>query len=93
MINDVPNDLLQTPVPQDEGYEIIIMKIWGALVDIICKIGPEMYKPNVRFDNNNRDKILYVRMLTAVYVILIVSLLYYKKFRKDITSIGFEVNP
>ena len=27
MINDVPNDLVQTPVPQDEGDEIIIMNI------------------------------------------------------------------
>ena len=43
MINDVPNDFLQTPVSQDNGDEIIIMKIRGALVDIICKISPEIY--------------------------------------------------
>ena len=45
MINDVPNSFVQTPVPQDEGDERIIMKIWGALVDILCEISPEIYKP------------------------------------------------
>ena len=32
-------------------------------------------------------------MLKALYGILIASILYYKKFRRDIKSIGFEVNP
>ena len=44
MINHVPNYFVKTPVPQDEGDEIIVMNIWGALVDIICKITPEIYK-------------------------------------------------
>ena len=69
------------------------MKIWVALVNILCKIGPEMYKPYVRFDNNNANNILYVRLLTALYGMLIASLLYYNKYRKDIESTGFEVNP
>ncbi len=32
-------------------------------------------------------------MLMALYGMMIASLLYYKKFRNDIESIGFEVNP
>jgi hypothetical protein len=32
-------------------------------------------------------------MLMALYGMMIASILYYKKFRKDIESIGFEVNP
>jgi hypothetical protein len=36
---------------------------------------------------------MYVRMLKALYGMLISSILYYKKFRKDIELIGFEVNP
>ena len=66
MINNVPNDFLKTPVPQDKGDEIIIMKIMGSLVDILYKIRPEMYKPYVRFDNNNGENILCVRMLKAL---------------------------
>jgi hypothetical protein len=55
----------------------IIMKIRGPLVDI----------------DEGKHKIMYVRMLKAFYGMLISSILYYKKFRKDIESIGFEVNP
>jgi hypothetical protein len=40
-----------------------------------------------------KHQILYVRMLMALYGMLIASILWYKKFRKDIESIGFEVNP
>ena len=40
MINDVPNAFVQTPVPQDKGDKRIIMKIRGALVDILCDISP-----------------------------------------------------
>ena len=32
-------------------------------------------------------------MLRALYGMLVSSILYYKKFRKDIEAIGFEVNP
>ena len=66
MIKDIPNAFVKTPVPQDEGYKIIIMKIRVALVDILCKMRPEIYKPYVRFDNKNRENILYVRMLKAL---------------------------
>jgi hypothetical protein len=36
---------------------------------------------------------LHVKMLKAIYGMLQSSLWYYKKFCKDIESIGFEVNP
>jgi len=32
-------------------------------------------------------------MLTALYGMMIAWILYYKMFRKDMGSIGFEVNP
>ena len=66
MINHVPNYFVKTPVPQDEGDEIIVMNIWGALVDIQCEISPEIHEPYVRFDNKNGERILYVRMLKAL---------------------------
>jgi hypothetical protein len=40
-----------------------------------------------------KNKVLYVKMLKALYGMLQSSLLYYKKFCKDIESIGFEANP
>ena len=38
MINDVPNDFVQTPVTQCEGDGRIVMNIVGELVDILFKI-------------------------------------------------------
>jgi hypothetical protein len=43
--------------------------------------------------NEGKHKILFVRMLRALYRMLLSSILYYKKFRKDIEAIGFKVNP
>ena len=42
MVKNFPNSFVQTPVPQDEGDERIIINIWGALVDILCEIRPEI---------------------------------------------------
>ena len=92
MTNDIPNAFVQTPV--DTTGEKIIMKIQGKLVDHLLQIAPEVYEPYVVYEGKNgTEKVLYVRMLMALYGMLIASLLYYKKFIKDLKSIGFEVNP
>ena len=88
---DIPNAFVQTSIPQGKSDEKIIMKIRWALVDMLVEMSPETYKEHVIYDNNK--KVLYVRMLKALYGMMIASVLYYKKFRKDIESIGYEVNP
>ena len=88
---DIPNAFVQTSIPQGKSDEKIIMKIRGALVDMLVEMSPETYKDHVIYENNK--KVLYVRMLKALYGMMIASVLYYKKFRKDIESIGYEVNP
>jgi hypothetical protein len=89
MTLDIPNAFVQTPIPK--GGEKIIMKIRGRLVDLLLEICPGVYDDYVVYEGKN--KVLYVKMLMALYGMLISSILYYKKFRKDIESIGFEVNP
>jgi hypothetical protein len=89
MTLDVPNAFVQTPVPQTGDK--IIMKIRGRLVDILLEICPGVYDSYVIHEG--KQKIVYVRMLMALYGMLIASILYYKKFRHDIESVGFEVNP
>jgi hypothetical protein len=76
MTNSVPSAFVQTPIPQDG--EKIIMKIQGQLVDMLLEIAPEMYEPYVVYEG--KKKVLYVRMLKALYGMLISSILYYKKF-------------
>ena len=41
----------------------------------------------------NRRKVLYVEVLWGIYVILLVYLMWYNKFRSDLEGIGFEFNP
>jgi hypothetical protein len=89
MTLDIPNALVQTEISLDGDK--IIMKIRGQLVDILLELCPGMYNDYVI--NEGKHKIIYVRMLKALYRMLVSSILYYKKFRKDIESIGFEVNP
>jgi hypothetical protein len=43
--------------------------------------------------NEGKSKVIYVKMNMAFYGMMIASLLYYKKVKKDIESIGFKVNP
>ena len=86
---DVPNAFVQTPIPK--SGEKIIMKIRGRLVDILTEICPGVYDDHMIYEG--KHKVLYVKMLMALYGMLIASILYYKKFRKDIESIGFKVNP
>jgi hypothetical protein len=90
MTNDLPNAFVQTPMPQDG--EKIIMKIRGQLVDLLREIAPEAYEPSIVYENN-KMVLLYVRMLRALYGMLVASILYYKEFHIDIEGIRFHVNP
>jgi len=89
MTADIPNAFVQTEVDPDDG--VILMKIRGDMVDYLVEIDPLRYADYVTIENNK--KILYMRMVKALYGMLKSSLLYYKRFRKDIEGIGFKVNP
>jgi hypothetical protein len=80
MTLDIPNAFVQTEISLDGDK--IVMKIRGQLVDILLEICPGVYDDYVI--NEGKHKILYVRMLKALYGMLISSILYYRKFRKDI---------
>ena len=89
MTLDIPNAFVQMPISEDGDKGM--MKISGPLVNILCEIHPGAYDNFVIHEG--KQKVLYVRMLKALSGMMIASILYYKKFRKDIESIGFEVNP
>ena len=90
MTLDIPNAFVQTDVPDKDG-EKIIMKIRGSLVDILLEIDEEKYKDFIIY--RGKEKLLYVKILKALYSMLMASILYYKKFRRDIEAIGYKVNP
>ena len=68
------------------------MKITGVLVDLLVQLAPEIYGPFVVVLQNGK-KVLYVEVLKAMYGMLIASLLWYRKFRKDLEGHGYKFNP
>ena len=66
------------------------MKIRGQLADILLKICPGVYDKGVQYKGG--QNILYVQMLEELYRMLVSLILYYKRFRKDIEGIVFEVD-
>ena len=91
MTADIPNAFVQTDIDEKKIGHRIIMKLRGPLVDLLLELDPATYAPFVVYEG--KSKVLYVKMVKALYGLIIASLLYYKKFRKDIEAIGFKVNP
>ena len=92
MMADVPNAFIQTVMPKPkDGQARVMMKITGVLVDMLVQLDPALYGLYIIFENNR--KVLYIQVLHAIYGMLESSLLWYKKFRKDLEKHGFKFNP
>ena len=91
MTADIPNAFVQTEIENKPDGERTIMKIRGQLVDMLTNISPEEYQDFIQEEGN--QKVLYVKMKKALYGMLQSSLLYYRKFKKDLEEIRFEINP
>ena len=78
MCNDIPNAFIQAPMPViSDGDERAIMKIHGILVTMLVKLDPTLYGPYIVFEKG--EKVLYVRVLKAIYGMLQAALLWYQK--------------
>ena len=86
-IVDIPNAFVQTEM---EG-EKVIMKVRGKLAEMLVKIAPKLYRPFITIENGK--SVLYLELMKALYGMLKSALLFYKKLRKDLESIGFKINP
>ena len=89
-IIDIPNAFIQTRVNDEKDMAFI--KIRGVLVDILVEIAPKIYKAYVTLDKKGTKQLL-VQCQNALYGTMVASLLYYRKFVKSLTKIGFTLNP
>jgi hypothetical protein len=71
---------------------MVFIKIRGVLVDMLVDIAPDVYKEYVSIDKKGTKQLL-VQCQNAIYGTMVASLLYYRKFCKSLTSIGFKFNP
>ncbi|CAJ1933498.1 unnamed protein product [Cylindrotheca closterium] len=76
-VMDMPNAFIQTYMPEaKEGEDRIYMKITGMMVQILIDMAPE-YCKYVVLENGKR--VIYVRVLRAIYGMLQSSLLFYNQ--------------
>jgi len=87
---DIPNAFVQTEVKeQDKDGHRTIMKICGALVNILVEIDPK-YQEYVIEERG--QPVLYVHIIKAFYGLLVSAMLFYQKLVTDLQSYGFELN-
>ena len=92
MTCDIPNAFIQAEMPEvKQGEERVMMKITGVLVDLLIEVDSSTFGPKVVFEN--KKKIIYVRVLKAIYGMMEAALLWYKRFRGELEGIGFKFNP
>jgi hypothetical protein len=89
MTVDIPNAFVQTDM--ETNGERVMMKIKGPLVDMLVNMDHKTYQTFVVYEG--KVKVLYVKVLKALYGMLQSSLLFYKKLKKDLEEIGFIINP
>jgi hypothetical protein len=61
------------------------------MVDLMVKLAPEVYRPYVVSEGGKG--VLYLQVLMVLYGMLVVALLWYKKFKEDLEKIDFKYNP
>jgi hypothetical protein len=86
---DIPNMFEHTRVENEK--DMVFIKISGVLVDILVEIAPDMYKSHVSRDKKWMKQLL-VQCQNALYGTMVAILLYYRKFVKSLTDIGFIIN-
>ena len=86
-ITDVPGAYLHAKMPEGK---LVLMWLVGRFVDIMCKVNPE-YKKYIRYKKG--VKVLYLRVLRAIYGCLKSALLWYNLYSSTLQKMGFVLNP
>ena len=86
-IFDVPGSYLNADIPEDK---FILLNIEEESVDIMCEVNPK-HKKNVCVENE--VKLLYLRILKALYGCMQSALMQYDLYSKTLKSQGFLINP
>jgi hypothetical protein len=70
--------------------DFVVIKFTGNMVDILCDLNPS-YKSFVVIENG--VKVLYVRLVKALYGCVKSALLWYELFSETLKQMGFVLNP
>ena len=86
-IFDVPGAYLQAEMPREKK---ILMKLRNEFVDIMCEVNPEYEQYVIK---ENGKKVLYVKILRAIYGCIESALLWYELYAKTLKGMNFKLNP
>jgi len=86
-IVDFPGAYLHAKMPEEKR---VLLKLRGQFVDIICSVNQE-YRSYVRVEKG--VKVLYLRLLRALYGCLESALLWYEIYSSTLVTMGFKLNP
>ena len=70
--------------------KFVLLKLEGRFVDIMCQVNPDL-KKYVRHENGK--KVLYLRLLKALYGCIESALLWYLLYTETLVKLGFKLNP
>ena len=84
---DVPGAYLHATMPEDKR---VLLRLDGECVDIMCDVNPSFKK---RVVEEKGRKVLYLRVLRALYGCIQSALLWYNLFASTLKGMGFKVNP
>ena len=79
-------------IDMPEGAGKVHIKIDGAMVELLAKINPQLYRKYIILSKKGKI-VLYGEARKAIYDTLNTSLLFYKKLVKSLQDWGFELNP
>ena len=85
---DIPGAYLHAGVKHDKRR--VLLKLKGIFVDLMCKANPK-YRKYVCYKKG--EKVLYLKLLRALYGCIESALLWYELFTSKLKSMGFELNP
>ena len=86
-IFDVPGAYLHANMPEDK---FAVIKFENEFVDIMCEINKELIE-DIKYEKGK--KVLYMRILKALYGCIESALLWYNLWKSTLESMGFEINP
>ena len=75
---DIPNTFCQTVITDKDAKHLIIVRLRGPAIDILCEIAPEVYLEYVT-TNKEGKKTLLVQCMNALYGSMITLVLFYTR--------------
>ena len=71
--------------------DFVVVKLQGPAVEALLKINKNKYKDYII--ETKKEKVLYVKLLKAMYGTLKAPLLWYTLFTNILEEVGFTINP